>query len=129
MRVVKLLQAPPAGQNNQNGNTTASDASATSVDTGASLSAMYAADAPFQTVLVLGVTDQQAEVIAYARENGLVDLTLRSSAVQKDDAGNPVKDDKGQDVRGDTDVEKTTGIGIDTLVQQYGLPVPKTTGP
>ena len=130
MRVVKLLQAPPAGQNNQNGNTTASDASATtSVDTGASLSAMYAADAPFQTVLVLGVTDQQAEVIAYARENGLVDLTLRSSAIQKDDAGNPIKDDKGQDVRGDTDVEKTTGIGIDTLIQQYGLPVPKTTAP
>jgi Flp pilus assembly protein CpaB len=75
------------------------------------------------------VTDQQAEVIAYARDNGTVDLTLRSSAIQKDDAGNVVKDDKGQDVRGDRDVEKTTGIGIDVLVQQYGLPVPKTTGP
>ena len=42
---------------------------------------------PYQTVLVLGVTDQQAEVIAYARQNGSVDLTLRSSAVQKDEPG------------------------------------------
>jgi len=127
MRVVKLLQAPPAGQNDQNGNAEAT--SAVSADNSASLAAMYGPGAPNATVLILGVTDQQAEVIAFARENGLVDLTLRSSAVQKDDAGNVVKDDKGQDVRGDKDVEKTTGIGIDTLIQQYGLPVPKTAAP
>jgi len=128
MRVVKLLQAPPpSNQNSGNGNAEA--ASAVSTDNSASLAAMYAEGAPYATVLVLGVTDQQAEVIAYARDNGTIDLTLRSSAVQKDDTGNVVKDDQGQDVRGDKEVEKTTGIGIDTLVQQYGLPVPKTTGP
>jgi Flp pilus assembly protein CpaB len=128
MRVVKLLQAPPpSGQNNGNGSAEA--ASAVSTDNSASLAAMYAEGAPYATVLVLGVTDQQAEVLAFARDNGTVDLTLRSSAVQKDDTGNVVKDDQGHDVRGDKEVEKTTGIGIDTLIQQYGLPVPKSTGP
>lgn len=129
LRVITLLQAPPAGQQNQNsGGNTAQPASATTnADT--SLASMYAPEAPYQTVFILGVTDQQAEVISFARENGLIDLTLRSSAVQKDDAGNIVKDDKGQDVRGDNEIEKTTGIALETLIQQYGLPAPKTTGP
>jgi Flp pilus assembly protein CpaB len=75
-------------------------------------------------VLVLGVTDQQAEVIAYARQNGSVDLTLRSSAIQTDDAGQVVKDAKGNDIRGDADVEKTTGVSIQTLIKEYGLQAP-----
>jgi Flp pilus assembly protein CpaB len=131
LRVITLSQAPPAGQKNQ-GNNTATNASSTdSSDTqavssmNAPLASMYTPDAPFQTVLVLGVTDQQAEVITYARANGTIDLTLRSSALQKDDGGNVVKDATGKDVRGDTDVEKTTGICICTLIQQYGLPTPK----
>src|SRR5438045_3969997 len=67
MRVVKLLQAPPpSNQNSGNGNAEA--ASAVSTDNSASLAAMYAPDAPYATTLILGVTDQQAEVIAFARD-------------------------------------------------------------
>jgi Flp pilus assembly protein CpaB len=132
LRVITLLQTPPAGQQNQNSSNTAQPASATTstststgTNTDTSLASMYSPEAPFQTVYVLGVTDQQAEVITFARQNGVIDLTLRSSAVQKDDAGNVVKDDKGKDVRGDTEVEKTTGICMCTLIQQYGVVAPK----
>jgi Flp pilus assembly protein CpaB len=132
LRVITLIQAPPTGQNGQaspastNTSSTgnAEPVSATSTS-GSTLASMYAPEAPYQTVMVLGVTDQQAEVITYARANGQIDLTLRSSAVQKDDAGNVVKDDKGKDLRGDTEIEKTTGICLCTLIQQYGLPAPK----
>lgn len=127
LRVITLLQSPPPGQKDQASNASSTDASSATSNTNAALASMYAVDAPFQTVLVLGVTDQQAEVITYARNNGMIDLTLRSSALQKDDAGQVVKDEKGKEVRGDKEVEKTTGISIQTLIEQYGLPVPKTT--
>ena len=120
LRVMKLAAEVPAGANGQ-----ATDANATTAPMPPpSTSAMYLEDAPYQTVLVLGVTDQQAEVITYARQNGVVDLTLRSSAVQKDDAGQVVKDDKGNDVRGDKDVEKTTGVSLETLIKEYGVQAP-----
>ena len=35
-----------------------------------------------------------------------------------------VKDDKGNDIRGDKDVEKTTGITLQTLIKEYGLQAP-----
>jgi pilus assembly protein CpaB len=133
LRVIELTQGSPAGQNGQaqGNNSTASNASTTNgtaAGTSASsspLESMYTKDAPYQSVLVLGVTDQQAEVLAYARDNGQIDLTLRSSAVQKDDKGVVKKDAAGHDVRGDAELEKTSGITLDTLIQQYGLPVPK----
>src|SRR5207237_905097 len=85
-----------------NSGSTAQPASATTAtNTDTSLASMYSPEAPYQTVFILGVTDQQAEVITYARENGLIDLTMRSSAVQKDDAGNIVKADQGQDRQGE----------------------------
>jgi Flp pilus assembly protein CpaB len=78
---------------------------------------MYAEDAPYQAVLILGVTDQQAEVLKFARENGILDLTLRSSAT--------FKAADGQEMKGDREAEKTTGITIDKLITDYGLPTPK----
>jgi Flp pilus assembly protein CpaB len=120
LRVMKLAEEVPAGANGQATNANATTAAVPPPST----AAMYLDAAPYQTVLVLGVTDQQAEVIAYARQNGSVDLTLRSSAIQKDDAGQVVKDDKGNDIRGDKDVEKTTGISIQTLIKEYGLQAP-----
>ncbi|MEO6456885.1 MAG: Flp pilus assembly protein CpaB, partial [Chloroflexia bacterium] len=48
---------------------------------------MYDAGAPYQAVFVLGVSDQQAEVLKFARGTGVLDMTLRSSAVQKDAEG------------------------------------------
>jgi Flp pilus assembly protein CpaB len=127
MRVMTLAQDVVAGSNGQATNASAGDANTAPIPA-PSTAAMYLDDAPYQTVLVLGVTDQQAEVIAFARQNGSVDLTLRSSAVQKDDTGAVIKDAAGNDVRGDTDVEKTTGITLDTLIKEYGLPSPANCG-
>lgn len=125
LRVIQLAQDVPAGaQRSQS-----TDASAQTASTGPapSASSMYAAEAPFRSVLVLGLTDQQAEVLTFARENGLVDLTLRSSALQKNETGEVVKDEQGKDVRGDSEVEKTTGIGLDTLIKEYGVLAPVVT--
>ncbi|HET9494734.1 MAG TPA: Flp pilus assembly protein CpaB [Chloroflexia bacterium] len=125
MRVIQLRQAPAAGQNQQGQDVEQTAATTAATNT----SAMYAPDAPVSTVLVLGVTDQQAEVIKFARENGIIDLTLRSSALQKDDQGNVLKDEAGKEIRGDQDVELTTGISINILVDQYGLPIPPAAAP
>ncbi len=86
-----------------------------------SASAMYAPDAPYASALILAVTDQEAEVIKFARENGLIDLTLRSSAMQRNADGTPILDAAGKEMRGDHDIEVTTGITIDELVRTYGL--------
>jgi Flp pilus assembly protein CpaB len=127
LRVLQLRQTPPAGQNQQN-----QGVEQTSSTTGAastSMAAMYAPDAPVSTVLVLGLTDQQAELIKFARENGIIDLTLRSSALQKDDQGNVIKDEAGKEIRGDQEIEKTTGVSINILIDQYGLPIPPAAAP
>lgn len=56
-------------------------------------------------LLILAVTDQEAEVIKFALEDGAgVTLVLRG--------------------RGDTAEEQTTGATLDILVSQYGLPLP-----
>jgi pilus assembly protein CpaB len=125
LRVIQLRQAPPAGQNQQ-GDGVEQTAATTAA---ANMAGMYAPDAPVSTVLVLGVTDQQAEIIKFARENGVVDLTLRSSAMQKDDQGNVIKDEDGKEVRGDQDIELTTGVSINILIDQYGLPIPPAAAP
>jgi Flp pilus assembly protein CpaB len=129
LRVITLRQELPAGQKDPNA--APADASAVSATSkvNAPLAAMYTPDAPLQSVLVLGLTDQQAEVVTFAREHGLIDLTLRSSAIQRDDAGNVIKDEKDKEIRGDKEIEKTTGIGIQTLIEQYGMPVPKELAP
>jgi pilus assembly protein CpaB len=135
LRVIQLSQAPPPGQNGQGNNGNASNAdtsngqAAGTTANSSPLESMYTQDAPYQSVLVLGVTDQQAEVLTYARDNGEIDFTLRSSAVQRDDKGQVKKDAAGHDIRGDSDLEKTSGITLDTLIQQYGLPMPKAYQP
>jgi pilus assembly protein CpaB len=143
LRVIQLAQPLPegaaaqnnsSGSNSNSGNGNAQNASVTTAAPAPSAS-LYAVpgtlwqDAPSESVVILGVTDQQAEVLTYARDNGQVDLTLRSSAVQKDDTGAVKKDAAGNDLRGDTEVEKTSGITLDTLIQQYGLPIPKAYAP
>lgn len=125
VRVIDLsLPAPPSsgggvsGQINQASGQAPADSTAYNAANPASL---YVPDAPYQAALVLGVTDQQAEVLKYARENGTLDFTLRSSALQKNPDGSVVKDAQGQEIRGDQDVEKTTGVSIDQLIKEYGL--------
>ncbi len=58
-----------------------------------------------EVILVLAVTDAQAELIKYARENGVIHLVLRS------------KDDH--------EIEQTGGVTQDTVIETYGLPVPR----
>ncbi len=60
--------------------------------------------APGDVILLLAVTDAQAELIKYARETGIIHLVLRS------------KDDH--------DIEHTSGVTQDTVIQTHGLPVP-----
>ena len=124
MRVINLAQDAPTGQRSQ---ATSEEAAATT-GPAPSAASMYNENAPFRSVLVLGVTDQQAEVIAYARQNGVIDLTLRSSAPQKDEAGVVLKDEQGNDLRGDKEVEKTTGVTLEMLIQQYGVIPPAVVG-
>ncbi|HVG00120.1 MAG TPA: Flp pilus assembly protein CpaB [Chloroflexia bacterium] len=121
MRVINLEQPAPPSEGDE-------EAEPVVLRPGASqTSAMYAFDAPYQQVLILGVTDQEAEVLKFAMEGGYIDLTLRSSAVQRDAEGKEVMGADGKPVRGDHEVEKTTGITIDTLIEQYGvLPIPQT---
>ncbi|HEX8599562.1 MAG TPA: Flp pilus assembly protein CpaB [Chloroflexia bacterium] len=121
LRVINLEQPAPARQG---------DAEAETVSTrpgDVQTSAMYTSEAGYQQVLILGVTDQQAEVLKFAMEGGIIDLTLRSSGVQKDAEGKAIMGADGKPVLGDHEVEKTTGITINTLIEQYGvMPVPQT---
>lgn len=128
LRVIELAQDVPAGAQNQ-AQQTSSDGSVQAVGPAPVAASMYLENAPYRSVLVLGLTDQQAEVVTYARLNGSIDLVLRSSALQKDETGAVVKDATGADLRGDKDLETTTGVTLETLAKQYGLPVPVTTAP
>ena len=59
---------------------------------------------------MLAVTDQEAEIIKFSREqNNAITLVLRG--------------------RGDTATETTIGATIDLLVSAYGLPVPDPAAP
>jgi Flp pilus assembly protein CpaB len=115
LKVVNLNLPPPRSQSQTD------NEQSTAASRAGGVAASYADDAPYSVSLILAVNDQQAEVIKYGRENGTIDLTLRSSAVQRNPDGTPVKDAEGKEVRGDPEIEKTTGITADELVKQYGL--------
>jgi pilus assembly protein CpaB len=59
--------------------------------------------------VVLAMTDQQAEVLKFSGETGVITLVLRG--------------------RGDTALETTIGSTLELLVSQYGLPVPGAVPP
>jgi pilus assembly protein CpaB len=61
----------------------------------------------FQTgnwILMLALTDQQAEIVKFSTESGSISLALRG--------------------RGDTAVDNTVGATLSLLVEQFGLPLP-----
>ena len=124
LRVISLRPPVPTTDEEQQA---ANEANANANPNGTST--LYDPGAPFQAVFVLGVNDQQSEVLKFARETGTLDMTLRSSAVQKDAEGKEVKDAAGNTVRGDHDVEKTTGVTINTLIEQYGVQPPPAAQP
>lgn len=119
LRVLKLAPPPPPPAENGE-----AQQAAAAAPPNYNSAEYYVEGAPFTTVLVLGMTDQQAEVLKFARENGSVDLALRSSAVLKNPDGSVVKDANGVDVKGDRDPETTTGITIDDLIATYGIKAP-----
>jgi Flp pilus assembly protein CpaB len=123
VKVLRVLSLrAPAPTSSSNGGTVNQTAAQKGAPTVANA---YAADAPVQEVLILAVTDQQAEVLKFANENGIVDLTLRSSAPQKGPDGKTLKGPDGKDIIGDHDLEKTTGITDKVLVESYGLLLPE----
>lgn len=69
------------------------------------LQGLYDPKAPPAAALILAVTDRQAEVIKFAREQGQIDLTLRAKE--------------------DTEVENTTGITDKIMIDDYQVPVPE----
>jgi pilus assembly protein CpaB len=58
-----------------------------------------------QAIIVLAVTDQEAELLRFARETGGFQLLLRG--------------------RDDEEREETKGMTLDILVRDYGLPIPQ----
>jgi pilus assembly protein CpaB len=59
---------------------------------------------PGDWILTLALTDQQAEIVKFSTESGLISLALRG--------------------RGDTAVENTLGATLSLLVEQFGMPLP-----
>jgi pilus assembly protein CpaB len=59
---------------------------------------------PGDWILTLALTDQQAEIVKFSTESGLISLALRG--------------------RGDSAVEDTIGATLSLLVEQFGLPLP-----
>lgn len=119
LRVMTLQTSPPP--ETQQGGAEPAAATTTSQKNSVSTAAMYVEEAPYHTVLVLSLTDQQAEVLVFARETGMLDFTLRASGTMKDAEGKPLLTADGKEVKGDHEVEKTTGISIDKLIEQYGI--------
>ncbi len=60
-------------------------------------------------ILIVALTDQEAEIVKLSREQGVITLVLRG--------------------RGDTAVENTIGATLDLLVSQFGLPLPNPPAP
>jgi pilus assembly protein CpaB len=64
---------------------------------------------PGSWILIVALTDQEAEIVKLSREQGVITLVLRG--------------------RGDTAVENTIGATLDLLVSQFGLPLPNPPAP
>jgi Flp pilus assembly protein CpaB len=110
VRVLRVISLRPPAPQTEEEKAAAENANPAPVST------LYDEGAPFQAVFILGLTDQQAEVLKFARESGVLDVTLRSSAV--------MKDAEGKEVKGDHAIEETTGITLDALIAEFGVQPP-----
>lgn len=126
IKVLRVISLRPVTPPADNGTATTGQINQTAATKGTGAAAdVYGPEAPVQEVLILAVTDQQAEVLKFANEYGTVDLALRSSAPQKGPDGKTLKGPDGKDIVGDHDLEKTTGITDKVLVESYGLLLPE----
>ena len=102
MQVIGTLVPPPPAASSSSGQQQASNAPTTSL-TGQ------------QELVILAVTAQQAEVIKFAQIDGQISLVLRSPKDFLDATGNPVVPAP----------DKTTGIVLKTLIDQFGVLPPQ----
>ncbi len=117
IKVVRVIHLAAGGTTKKSANSTvdtsaqqttsSSDAAAKQAAAVQAAQGLYATtpETPFSAALILGITDQQAEVIKYARETGAVNLTLRA--------------------KGDADTERTTGITDKIMTEDYGVVLPE----
>ncbi len=103
LRVVPLRAATASGTTNGVNSSSQSGNDPAKADQ--ALQAQFAATAPPTMVLILSVDDQQAEVIKFARENGLLDVALRAT--------------------GDGEPGTTSGITDQILVNDYKVVIPE----
>ena len=84
LRVVSLRAATQSGTTNGvNASSQSGGSSGDAAKAQQAVQAQYATDAPPTMVLILSVDDQQAEVIKFARENGVLDVALRADRRQR----------------------------------------------
>jgi Flp pilus assembly protein CpaB len=74
-----------------------------------------ALDNPTGEMVILAVTAQQSEVVKFAQLDGCISLILRSPKDFVDAAGNPTE----------PPLDKTTGVILKTLVDEYGVLPPQ----
>jgi len=103
LRVVSLRAAQQTGTTN-GVNASQSGSNNDPAKAQQAVQAQYAAEAPPTMVLILSVDDQQAEVIKFARENGILDVALRATD--------------------DTEPGTTSGVTDKILVDDYKVVVP-----
>jgi Flp pilus assembly protein CpaB len=102
MQVIGTLVPPPPAASANSGQQQAANAPTTSL-TGQ------------QELVILAVTAQQAEVIKFAQIDGQISLVLRSPKDFLDASGNPLVPAP----------DKTTGIVLKTLIDQFGVLPPQ----
>lgn len=83
---------------------------------GAVAGGLYSDSAPYSTVLILALRNDQVEALQFARETGKITLSLRSSAIYTD-GDHTVEGDHGGSI--------TDGLTLEEFMQRYGIPQPR----
>ena len=107
MQVIGTL-APPAATTASGTSGSSGSGTSTTTPGGTSLTGQ-------QELVILAVTPQQAEVIKFAQIDGQISLVLRSPKDFRDASGNPVVPQP----------DKTSGIVLKTLIDQFGVLPPQ----
>jgi pilus assembly protein CpaB len=110
MQVIGTLVPPPPTTSSSS-----SSSGSSSGSTGSSTDNSATSLTGQQELVILAVTDQQAEVIKWAQIDGQISLVLRSPKDFVDATGKPVTPQN----------ETTTGIVLKTLIDQWGVLPPE----
>lgn len=107
VQVIKVVTPPQPQPANQQGNQAATQppAAPTPTSTTAAVATPTGRISGQNVILVLAVTDQEAEIIRFVRDTGQFQLIMRG--------------------RDDSEIEETKGMTLDILIRDYGVPVPR----